>query len=109
MELSVPTLQDIQDCIEREPHLMTTAKGRATFDNFVDVWLRKTAGRNNWDDDKRLCFTVSKAKREDGKPCIDDGMEAMCFMFFENQHYRHAALAIQSQGGAAFVTGQKDT
>ena len=109
MELSVPTLQDIQDCIEREPHLMTTAKGHATFDDFVDVWLRKTAGRLNWDDDKRLCETVSKAKREDGKPCIDDGMEAMCFMFFENQHYRHAALALEKLGGEDFGKGQKDT
>jgi hypothetical protein len=102
MALCVPTLQDIQDCIEREPHLMDTAKGRAIFDDFVDTWLFKTAGKANWDVNKRHHETVSNANREDGNPCIDAGMEAMCFMFFENQHYRHAALAIAKLGGAKY-------
>ena len=39
----------------------------------------------------------------DGAPCIDPGMEAMLFMFFENQHYRHAGLAIAKMGGAEFT------
>jgi hypothetical protein len=103
MELCVPTLQDIQDCIEREPYLMTTDKGQAIFDDFVDRWLLKTAGKANWDVDKRHHETVSLARREDdGRPCIDEGMEAMCFMFFENQHYRHAGLAVAKLGGPAY-------
>ena len=103
-ELCVPTLQDIQDCIEREPHLMTTAKGRALFDDFVDRWLLRCAGKPNWDTDKRHHQTVSLAARDvDGEPCIDPGMEAMLFMFFENQHHRHAGLAIAKMGGAEFT------
>ena len=109
MELCVPTLQDIQDCIEREPHLMETDKGRAIFDDFVDAWLCKTAGKPNWDVNKRHYETVSKAKRLGGASCIDEGMEAMCFLFFENQHYRHAGLSLQKQGETKYSKKQSST
>ncbi len=108
--LCVPTLQDIQDCIEREPRLMNTPEGRAVFDDYVDRWLYRIAGKANWDIDKRHHQTVSLAARDvDGEPCIDPGMEAMLFMFFENQHHRHAGLAIAKMGGPDFSTKKGKT
>ena len=58
--LCVPTLQDIQDCIERETRLMTTVEGRAVFDDFVDRWLYRIAGKANWE--------VNKIPLRDGFP-----------------------------------------
>jgi len=104
LALCVPTLQDIEDCMTREPHLMDTDKGKATFDDYVDRWLSRTAGMTNWGKDTRHHKTISLAMRDDDEPCIDPGMEAMLFMFFENQHFRHAGLAIQKLGGDKYDT-----
>jgi len=110
LALCVPTLQDILDCITREPHLMNTEKGKATFDDYWDRWLWKTAGRANWDTNKRHHHTISLARRDaDGEPCIDPGMEAFTFILFENQQYRHSGLAIAKMGGAKYNAKETNT
>ena len=98
------TVQQLKDCMTREPYLMESDEGNEIFDLYVDVMLAKSAGKAHWGDDHRHTKTVSKAVHEDQRnkpPCVTPGMEAMLVMFVENLQYRVACLVAERKGQGA--------